>query len=188
MGFLSLQTGDAMLDDEQILRGANSTVLRLRADVAPRTTVGAIFTNLENTEAYNRVEGADMSARFGGSSSLDAWFATVWDSEAERTSAGSVDLNLRNAKWGLSVGYTDIAEGYDPGLGFVRRDNLVRFNATVSATPRFEQSAWARQLVGALVTSYTEGQDGAGQSTAPGRVRICCPTTCSCFKAGITWS
>ncbi len=165
MGFLSLQTGDATLDDEQILRGANSTVLRLRADVAPRTTVGAIFTNLENAEAYNRVGGADMSARFGGSSSLDAWFATVWDSEAERTSAGSVELNLRNAKWGLRVGYTDIAEGYDPGLGFVRRDNLVRYNATVSATPRFEQSAWARQLVGALVTSYTEGQDGARQST-----------------------
>lgn len=165
MGFLSLQTEDAIIDDEQIRRGANNTVVRLRADVAPRTTVGAIFTNLENAEAYNRVAGADVSARFAGSSSLDAWFASVWESGAERASAGSVDLNLRNAKWGLRVGYTDIAEGYDPGLGFVRRDDLVRYNATLSATPRFEQSAWARQFVGAFVTSYTEGQDGAKQST-----------------------
>ncbi len=165
MGFLSLQTADALVGDERVLRGANNTVVRLRADVAPRTTVGAIFTNLENAEAYNRVGGVDVSARFGGSSSLDAWFASVWDSGTERASAGSVDLNLRNAKWGLNVGYSDIAEGYDPGIGFVRRDDLVRYKATVSATPRFEQSPWARRLVSAIVSSYTEGQNGAKQST-----------------------
>ena len=165
IGFLSLQTEDAEVGDEQVLRGANNSVVRLRADVAPRTTVGAIFTNLENAEAHNRVAGADVSARFGGGSSLNAWFASVWDSGSERVSAGSLDLNLRNAKWGLSVGYTDIGEGYDPGLGFVQRDDFVRYNATLSATPRFEQSAWARQLVGAVVTSYTRGQNGAKQST-----------------------
>ncbi|GMR12718.1 MAG: hypothetical protein BMS9Abin29_0911 [Gemmatimonadota bacterium] len=165
MGFLSLQTEDGIMGDERISRGANNTVVRLRADVAPRTTVGAIFTNLENAAAYNRVGGADVSARFGGSSSLNAWFASVWDSESERVSAGSVDLNLRNARWGVRVGYTDIAEGYDPGLGFVRRDDLVRYSATVSATPRFEQSPWARRLVSAFVTTYIEGQDGTKQST-----------------------
>lgn len=165
LGFLSLQTEDATLDGGIIRRGANNTVVRLRADVAPRTTVGAIFTNLQNSEAHNRVGGVDVSARFGGSSSLDAWFASVWDSGSERVSAGSVDLNLRNAKWGVSVGYTDIGEGYDPALGFVRRDDLVRYDATLFATPRFEQSTWARQLVGALVASYTEGQNGAKQST-----------------------
>ena len=164
MGFLNLQTDDAIIDDER-LRGANNAVVRVRADVAPRTTVGAIFTNLENTDAYNRVGGADLSARFGGSSTLDAWFASVWDSEAESASAGSVALNLRNARWGLSLDYTDIAEGYSPALGFVRRDNLVRYKATAVATPRFEQSPWARSLVAALVSTHIEGQDGAKQST-----------------------
>jgi hypothetical protein len=165
LGALSLQTEDGITDTEAI-PGGNSTVFRLRGDVFPRTTVGGLFTNDQNAEGHNRVLGADAQVRFWGSSTVTGWMANVWDSDDGTSSAGSVKVDIRPERW-YSIGgqYRNIAEDFDPSLGFVRRQDVVKYGGTTAWTPRFEGSAWARSLVVALNAEQIDGQDGVKQST-----------------------
>ncbi len=70
VGFLNLQTRDS-----DALSGANNTVVRLRTEPLPRTSVGMIFTNLQNAEGHNRVAGVDGVTRFWSSSQFRFWGA-----------------------------------------------------------------------------------------------------------------
>jgi hypothetical protein len=169
-GLLDLHTEDTeqIIDDAPVrVPGANNAVVRLRGDVLPRTSVGAIFTNLQNSELSERSIGADAAIRFWGSSALNAWIAGT-HSNAERsgqTGAGSIALQLRpTSLWGIDAGYRNVGESFTPALGFVRRVDIVRYSAGASLTPRFPNSTWARQLVLAASTNYFEGQDGRKQS------------------------
>lgn len=167
IGVLSLQTDDLMDGPSVMAPGANNSVLRLRADVMPRTTLGGIFTSLQNGDGHNRVAGLDTQVRFWNSSSLDAWFATVRDSEAGSSSAGALELTLQPERWYSVTGAVQsVDEGFDPSLGFVRRTDMVKYGGTVAYTPRFERSPWARSLVAALVVDRVDGQDGNQQSSS----------------------
>lgn len=166
VGMLSLQTDDLTIGTD-VEPGANNSVLRLRADVLPRTTIGGIVTSRQNTAGHNRVMGMDAQIRFWNSSSLDAWLAGVWDSEQGRSSAGAVELDLQPQRWySLNGSFQSVDEDFDPALGFVRRPDMVKYAGTVAWTPRFEASRWARSLVTALVVDRIEGQDGEHQSSS----------------------
>jgi len=168
IGVLSLQTDDVLDPDGFVtVSGANNSVLRLRADVMPRTTVGGVFTSLQNGDGYNRVVGADTQVRFWNSSSLDAWYANVWDSESGSSSAAAMELRLQPERWySLTGNYQTVDEAFDPSLGFVRRRDMVKYGGTVAYTPRFESSRWARSLVTAVVVDRIDGQDGNQQSSS----------------------
>ena len=166
IGALSLQTEDAS-PGGIATPGANHSVVRLRADVLPRSTIGAIITNVQDGASHNRVAGADTQLRFWGSSSVDAWFASVWDSEQSRSSAGSAALNLRPQPfWSASANFMSVDEDFQPDLGFVRRRDMVKWGGNVAWTPRFESSTWARSLVTSLGGDRTDGQDGSRQSSS----------------------
>jgi len=167
IGVLSLQTDDLTDPTGVLERGANNSVVRLRADVLPRTTLGGIFTSLQNGAGHNRVAGADAQLRFWNSSSLDAWWARASDSEGGASDAGAIELNLRPERWySLAANLQSVDEDFDPALGFVRRPDMFKYGGSVAYTPRFESSPWARSLVSALVVDRTDGQDGEHQSTS----------------------
>ena len=181
VGALSLWTEEATLPSpdgtgELTVASANNSVVRVRADLAPRTTVGGIVTSLQTGDFHNRVAGADLSARFWSSSTFDVWAANVWDSRGmssaagvpvpddARAWAGATNLLLRNARYTVGVGRTLIGEAYDPALGFVSRPDQKAWNGQALFTPRFESSAWARQLTLSLIGDHIEGWDGVKQS------------------------
>ena len=167
VGALSLFTDDARDPrDNTLLPGGLNSVLRLRADVLPRTTLGGIFTSLESDAGHNRVGGTDLQFRFGGSSSFDGWFARVWDSDSGHSSAGSVELDLRSSTASIGAGFTSVEADYNPALGFVRRRDMRRYSGSTAWFPRFESSDWARRLTMAVTGEYVEGQDGREQSTS----------------------
>jgi hypothetical protein len=161
IGMLNLQTEDGDLGP-----GANNSVLRLRADVLPRATVGGIFTNLQNSDMYSRTFGADAEVRFLSSSLFRAWVADGRSdlTASEGSGAGYASLTIRNDLFSVGADYTDIGENYSPALGFVRRRDMVRYGANGSYTPRFESSTWARQLTLQLLGFVIDGQDGAKQT------------------------
>jgi len=161
IGVLNLHTRD-----DGDVQGANNGVARVRVDVLPRTTVGGIFTNLQNDAGHNRVAGGDLAIRFWNSSFLTAWGANVWDSDDLPGSsfAGSVDFALANDLWQVGAGYLDIGEGYRPELGLVRRGDQLRRKANAGFTPRFEGSSWARQIALTGEAMQIDGQDGDEQS------------------------
>ncbi len=167
IGVLSLQTDDLTDGAAVVAPGANNSVLRLRADVMPRTTLGGIVTSLQNGDGHNRVLGADTQVRFWNSSSLDAWLAHVRDSNAGNSNAGAVELRLQPERWySVSGSYQNVDEDFDPSLGFVRRRDMVKYSGTAAYTPRFEGSTWARSLVAAFVVDRVNGQDGNQQSSS----------------------
>jgi hypothetical protein len=165
IGFLNLQTKDNADTD---IAGANNTVLRLRGDVGERATVGGIITNYQNSDTFNRAAGLDFRYRFFTSSSFGAWFSNTWtqDGDASPNAAGYVGLQLRNDRFSVATDYTNIGKNFDPAIGFVRRDDMVRYGGTAAWTPRFEGSTWARQASFQVVGNYINGQDGEKQSDA----------------------
>jgi hypothetical protein len=166
IGALSLQTEETTLGDV-VAPGANHSVVRLKADVLPRSTIGGIFTNLQGGGGYNRSAGADAQLRFWGSSALDAWVAGVWEDEREAAGAGSVALQIRPSRsWSAGADFLSVGAAFQPDLGFVRRRDMVQLGGNVAWTPRFEQSTWARSLVMSLGGDVTDGQDGARQSSS----------------------
>ena len=166
VGMLSLQTGDAG-SGEDLMHGANHSVFRVRGDVLPRTTVGGIFTNLQNGEGHNRVVGADTQVRFWGGSSFTGWYANVRDSEAGSSAAGSLKLDIRPQRsWVAGAEFRSVEADFNPGLGFVRRRDARRYSGNLAWTPRFESSSWARSLISALSVTQIDGQNGVKQSSA----------------------
>ncbi len=165
VGALSLLTDDARSPEGELLRGGLNSVLRLRTDPFPRTTIGGIFTSLDADGGGSRVAGLDAQIRFGGSSAFTGWVARSSRGEGSSATAGSVRLNLRNSRASAGAEFTRVPSGFDPALGFVRRDDMQRYAGSLVAFPRFEESRWARQLFTVLNGAYTEGLDGVRQST-----------------------
>ena len=166
VGALSLQTGDLDTGTE-ILPGSNNSVVRFRGEVFPRTTVGGMFTSLQNGVGHNRVFGADTQVRFWGSSTFEGWLANVDDSGTGSSSAGSLKIDVRPQRWySVGGGFQSIDAGFNPGLGFVRRTDMVKYSGSAAWTPRFESNSWARSLVTALLVDRVDGQDGVQQGSS----------------------
>ncbi len=167
VGLLSLRTGDAGLPESRV-PGAWNSVVRARADVLPRTTVGGIVTSFDQDGRTDRVAGADFLTRFWGSSSLFVWGAKRWDSNLddgeEGTASGQAELNLRNDLFTGEITHTRIGSNFTPVLGFVPRPDQVRWGGQVGVIPRFESSPWARQLVSVAQANRIEDTSGAKES------------------------
>ncbi len=165
VGLLNIQTDK---NNDRGLSSANNTVARVRADVFNRTTVGAIVTNLEEVDAYNRAVGVDARRRFWGNSEITGWYTRVIDSEpGQSDGAGSVDLSLSSADWSFSSGYSNVGKNFSPALGFVRRRDIKSYRASAGYSP---------QLGGPVLRSYSltafsslfNGQDNNKQSSTIG--------------------
>ena len=188
VGALSLYTDDARDAAGRTIAGGLNSVLRLRADPLPRTTVGGIFASLETDEGGNRVVGGDAQFRFAGSSYLQGWVARSSDSggfardvaagnpqtpgsssstgETTRSSTAlSIASEIRSSLLSGGGGFTRIPADFDPALGFVHRRDMSRSEIGGSFFPRFEQSDWARQLVIVGQGERINGLDGEKQST-----------------------
>lgn len=163
VGLLNIETGDGM-DELLGTRSANNTVARVRAEIRPRATAGAIFTNLDRNGDWNRAFGLDTQVRFWSRSSFEAWYTTVSDSDPSREdAAGHVGVSLRNAVYGASLDYTSVGENYNPGLGFVRRRDMRETISTVTYSPFFDDGPF-RQITGHVMGINVTGQDGEKQS------------------------
>ena len=165
LGALSLFTDDARPPDGSRLPGGLNSVLRLRADPLPRTTVGGIFTSLRTDAAQYQVTGADAQIRFGGSGSVVAWVARSSGGGEQAATAASAEATVGNRNFSARAGFTQVPSEFEPALGFVRRRDMRRYEGSVAVFPRFEQSRWARQLIAAVNGGYVQGLDGVRQST-----------------------
>ncbi len=172
IGALSLRTDEAVLSDEadsvSRVPAAWNSVVRVRGDVGPRTSVGGIFTSQETSAGYNRVAGGDVVARFWSSSSFFLWGADVRDSRAgnvdDRTDAIQAELILQNDRYLFEITRTIVGEAFAPALGFVQRPDQKRWGGQFSFRPRFERNSWARQLFLTAGANRITGIDGVEQS------------------------
>ena len=169
VGALSLVTDDARDAEGRVVSGGLNSVLRLRTDPFPRTTVGGIFTSLDTGDGQNRVVGGDLQVRFGGSSYVQGWVARssggLGPGDASPSTSASVEADLRSSLLSAGAGFTRIPDDFSPALGFVRRRDMQRLTGSVAVFPRFERSRWARQLIVVGNGEHITGLDGVKQTT-----------------------
>lgn len=167
VGLLNIETGEEMRDVFGS-QSANNAVARIRTNLFPRATAGAIFTNLQQDGGYNRALGVDAQYRFWTSSQFNTWFTNVWDSEdALNDAAGHALLRLRNDLYGAQASFTSVGENYNPALGFVRRRDMRQYTGRLIYSPLVEWAAlpMIRQFYFQGDYGYIEGQDGEKQTT-----------------------
>ena len=188
IGALALRTR-GYSDDAVALPAAWNSVVRLRTDLRPRTTLGGIITSLDHENGWDRSAGLDFSSRFWSSSAFNVWAARVWNPdffpyatgaagstggsvspgsadprEAGSANATSAELVLQNDRYAFVVSRLLIDESFAPALGFVPRTDQDRWGGYVAFTPRFESSAWARQLSLEVRGDHVRSREGAKQT------------------------
>ncbi|MGE0041882.1 MAG: DUF5916 domain-containing protein [Vicinamibacterales bacterium] len=141
VGAMSLQV-DAHGDTP----GQNFTVLRVKRDVLARSSVGAVFTNVQGGGAYNRVVGADANLYVNRVWFFDGWVARV-DQSGGRPggNAGYGRAAYETDRRGLSYTFLGLADGFEPGVGFVQRPATRQHDAIARWSPR-PQSDLFRQF------------------------------------------
>jgi len=165
VGMLDLQTRN-----EIDAPGTNFGVARIRGDVVPGLTLGTLFTNREGDGEHNRAVGGDVAARFWSGSTFDAWATSVWSSEGDgRSFAGAADLTIDTDLYLFELGYLNVGDDFDPGIGFVRRRNMISYSGKAGISPRIGRGdKFVRQVSLSVGGNYIEGQDHEKQSTELG--------------------
>ncbi len=175
VGALTLRTDPYQGPDDgnPTQAAAWNSVLRLQANLNPRTTVGGIVTSLDGADGKSRrTAGADLESRFWNSSGVRLWGARVSNPSASRLSgessggdaAGQAEVALRNDLYTLRVVRSHVGKHFDPALGFVRRPDVDEWYVGGEFLPRFEQSDWARSAWLELDAGRITGTAGDLQS------------------------
>jgi len=124
LGFLNMQTEDV----PGVTHANNYTVASISREFPNRSSVGALFVNrlgtgdLAGEDNWNRTFGVDGKLGFGPDFTVTGFAAGTQtpnvdgDEHAVRGRAEFQDNQLR--AW---VGYTEVAENFNPEVGFLRR-------------------------------------------------------------------
>lgn len=148
LGSTSIGLINAQTRPEQAVEygGRNYTALRMSQDVLRRSSIGLVFTNVQDGGTYNRVGGVDASFRIGDYAYAAGYMAAAMDSEIAGTRwIGSMQAGYESDLWsgGASLDYVDA--DFEAELGFVRRRDMVRQNYWAGWKPRPGWS-WMRQI------------------------------------------
>ncbi len=122
LGFLNMQTRKA--DPTPV---ANFTVGRIRRDIFAGSQIGAIFVNKQERQTghYNRTYGADANLRFGPSQYVNLYYAkTDTPGIQSQNDAYRASYAFVNRTWDIRSAYSDIANNFNPEVGFYARTGI----------------------------------------------------------------
>ena len=171
-GALNVQTGD---DDAARIQPANFTVLRAKADVLRRSSIGGMLTHRTATPGRtgsNDGFGLDAAMSFYQNVRLDAYVAgTRTDGRAGDTLSYRGFFDYNADKYGLQAERLVVEPNFLPEIGFVRRTDMRRTFASARYSPRPRTIPRLRRLTGATSLSYiTNNQDRLDTRDAVGRL------------------
>ena len=116
------------------------SVFRLKRDILNRSTVGVMGTYRSHTESgLGRNFAYGMDARFGFLEHLEirsyaAWTQNELEDETGMSYLGQLDYN--GDRYGLQAERLVVGDGFDPGIGFLRRRDFQRNYAEARFSPR----------------------------------------------------
>ncbi len=148
------------------LEAETFTVARFRRNIGRESSIGIIYTrrSTDNGESlFDPVQdrhtiGADLelnTSKFFGDKVLQfsAFFVGHNPSSPTDDSSDIMDrssrgfrLNFPNQPWTGWVSYREFGEGYDPAVGFNRRNGFRRFQPAIRYSPLFEESNLIREI------------------------------------------
>jgi hypothetical protein len=121
-------------------------VARVRRDLGGRCYVGGIITNSQRGDFNSTTAGVDGSWYFTQDLSLFGDFLIVDENVSDDTTTASyIALDLTTDRWGFIFGFREVEDGFDPDLGFVRRDGYRRKHASIRHS--FRPGKWGIRRV-----------------------------------------
>ncbi len=135
------------------------SVLRLKRDILNRSTVGIMGTYRSHTESgLGRNVAGGVDARFGFFEHLDiqtyaAWTQNELEDETGMSYLGQLDYN--GDRYGLKAERLVVGDGFDPGIGFLRRFDFQRNYAEARFSPRPHSIGWLRKIGWTGSVDYT---------------------------------
>ncbi len=164
IGLLNIQTGDK--EEEFGAPATNFTVMRVKRDVLRRSSVGLLFTNRSESTigpGANRSYGIDGTFAFFENLQINTYWAGT---ETDGLSARDNDsyrgqLDYSGDRYTVQVERLKIGDNFNPEVGFVRRDDMLRDYARFKFSPRPRNRSAIRKYVYDASIEYIE--NGAGQ-------------------------
>ncbi|MFN8060806.1 MAG: DUF5916 domain-containing protein [Vicinamibacterales bacterium] len=122
----------------------NFAVLRVRRSVRGRADLGAMVVNRQltgdrvaNRDAFNRSYGLDVNLRPVRALAINSYVAaTDAPSQHGDRRAARISVGWRDRLWDASTFVKQVGDGFDPGVGFVRRRAMRHAYGTFGAHPR----------------------------------------------------
>ena len=126
------QIGQPPVDEPR----TNYSVIRVNRDILEGSTVGGIFINKQDADAYNRTAGLDFSYRPTREISIQGLGARTFEADIlGNRNAFFFGGDWRSNLFRLDASYTDIGEDFNPEVGFVQRTGIRRFRGGGNYTP-----------------------------------------------------
>ncbi|HET6569701.1 MAG TPA: DUF5916 domain-containing protein [Rhodothermales bacterium] len=135
IGVLNMQTAQVGAAG---IPGNNFGVARLKRQLPNRSFVGGLFTNRQGVgslaagDDYNRLAAVDGQLGIGRYGLLSGFAARSFtpglsgDQHAFRLQSG-----YNSERWMLELGYTEVAENFNPGIGFLQRFAYRKVNGLI---------------------------------------------------------
>ena len=114
----------------------NYSVARVNRDILKGSTVGGIFINKQDTDAYNRTAGLDFSYRPTREINIQGLWSRTFEADVlGNSNAFFIGGDWRTNLFRLDGSYTDIGEDFNPEVGYIQRRDVRRFRGDASYTP-----------------------------------------------------
>ena len=129
IGFINVLTDefyDGETDEDPIdIPPTNYSVMRITKDVAAGSRIGVIAVNKDEIGDYNRAGGFDFEYRPSDSVAVRGMWARTFEPDISgRNNAWYLGSRWRNNRFRVEGSYTDIAEDFNPAVGYVRRTGI----------------------------------------------------------------
>jgi hypothetical protein len=164
IGVLNIQTGDK--EEELGAPATNFSVIRVKRDVLRRSSVGLLFANRSESSigpGANRSYGIDGTFAFFENLQINTYWATT---DTEGRSARDNDsyrgqLDYSGDRYTVQIERLKIGDNFNPEMGFLRRDDMMRDYARFKFSPRPRNRSAIRKYVYDAAIEYVE--NGAGR-------------------------
>jgi hypothetical protein len=138
----------------------NFSAARLRWNVGPRSYVGGMLTSVQSEDGRNTAAGLDSLIWLSRYLNLEGFVAIVDDrSLATRPISYTGALLYRQDLLQYTLRTTSVDQGFNPSLGFVRRQDIHRHEGDLRRSWRPNQ-AWSRKIDLSGSLNYVENQRG----------------------------
>ena len=114
----------------------NYSVVRVNRDILAGSTVGGIFINKQDADAYNRTAGLDFSYRPTREINIQGLWSRTFEADITGNSnAFFIGGDWRTNLFRADTSYTDIGEDFNPEVGYIQRRGVRRLRGDANYTP-----------------------------------------------------
>lgn len=147
-GLMDVQTEavDPFDPEADPIVATNWGVARARRNIGGRSAIGAIFTNKQSRDDWNRLFGVDADINPSQRLNLNGFYSRSDDSGGPAGWAAGAGFAWRGSIWRANAEYQEITDTFNPEMGFLLREDARRFNSSVDFEPRPAANGFIRNF------------------------------------------